>query len=282
MKTNKDISEETYLRFVAANVLGWTNDEKALVESALLDLRPRLTALSLSWPETIYLVKTTGNEEGGAAYTRGNAIVFPHTVLAQGHKESLRKTISHELFHILTRNNAVLKEKLYAAIGFQRCGEVAFPSKLKAIKITNPDAPKNDHCIRLRVADTPAWAVPILFSRTAKYDASRGGEFFHYMQFQFLLVEGKDAAVPSTVTYDDANFRLVGVNRVAGFFEQVGRNTDYIIHPEEILADNFSLLIRGEESIPSPEVIKKMREALEQARIAQPVVPASRPQAGVR
>jgi hypothetical protein len=44
--------------------------------------------------------------------------------------------------------------------------------------------------------------------------------------------------------------------------EQVGRNTQYIIHPEEILADNFALLVLGESKIPTPEILQKMREVL--------------------
>jgi hypothetical protein len=42
----------------------------------------------------------------------------------------------------------------------------------------------------------------------------------------------------------------------------VGRNTDYIIHPEEILAENFALLVLGAGNVPSPEVLTRMREAL--------------------
>jgi hypothetical protein len=42
----------------------------------------------------------------------------------------------------------------------------------------------------------------------------------------------------------------------------VGRNTQYIIHPEEILADNFALLVLGETSIPSPVILEKMKDAL--------------------
>lgn len=52
--------------------------------------------------------------------------------------------------------------------------------------------------------------------------------------------------------------------QVSGFFEQVGRNTNYVIHPEEILADNFSLLILGERRVPSPEILEKMQGILDQ------------------
>ena len=42
----------------------------------------------------------------------------------------------------------------------------------------------------------------------------------------------------------------------------MGSNTQYIIDPEEVLADNFSLLLTGmTEGLPSPEVIQKMEEA---------------------
>lgn len=266
MKTGKEIPEEVYLRFVGENVQDWSSDEKAILESALSTVQPRINELSLPWPETIYLVKTTGNEEGGAAYTRGNTIVLPANMLVPAGKESLKKIVSHELFHILTRNNPDLKGQLYAAIGFHGCGEIAYPSSLRPVKITNPDAPRNDYCIRLQVAGMPTWAIPVLYSRTPKYDVKQGGEFFDYLQFEFLLVEARNSADPSTATYDDEHIRLVGPDDVSGFYEQVGRNTDYIIHPEEILADNFALLVLGVEKVPSPKILRDIREILAQAR----------------
>ena len=39
-----------------------------------------------------------------------------------------------------------------------------------------------------------------------------------------------------------------------GFYEKVGKNTQYIIHPEEILADNFALVISGETEFATPEI----------------------------
>jgi len=57
---------------------------------------------------------------------------------------------------------------------------------------------------------------------------------------------------------------LVGLQQVAGFFEQVGRNTEYIIHPEEILADNFAILILQEHDVPSPGTIQKLGEVLKE------------------
>ncbi len=261
MKTDKDVSETDFLKFVGNNVLPWTEREKQMVESAFQGIQSRLEALSLSFPEKIFIVKTTGNEEGGAAYTRGNAIVIPKAILSEN-TMTIQKLICHELFHILSRANPNLQERLYETIGFTKCNEIEFPAMLKSRKITNPDAPKNDHCIRLQVDGKASWVVPILFASMEKYDVSRGGEFFNYLQFQFLLVERSGDSPLVRPLYDGRYPRVVDMRQVSGFIEQVGRNTEYIIHPEEILADNFALLVLEERNLPSPNVIKKISAVL--------------------
>ena len=47
------------------------------------------------------------------------------------------------------------------------------------------------------------------------------------------------------------------------FYEQVGNNTNYTIHPEEILADNFALAIMEVSSLPSPWVVEEIRSKLQ-------------------
>jgi hypothetical protein len=164
MKTDKDIPEAAFLKFIGDNVLPWTRTEEEKVDSAFRGIQPRLEALSLPFPEKIYVVKTTGNEEGGAAYTRGNAIVIPKAKLTE--TTAIQTLICHEIFHILSRGNPELQERLYETIGFTRCKEIEFPAMLKSRKITNPDAPKNDHYIRVQVDGKESCVVPILFAST--------------------------------------------------------------------------------------------------------------------
>ena len=177
MKTDRSISEDEFLKFVKGSVLTWNESEKAKIEAAIASIRPGLDALPLSLPKIVNLVKTSGAEEGHAFYTRDTAIVLPEKETDQGDSGLLKRTIAHELFHILSRGNPALREKLYELIGFKKCGEVEFPSDLKSRKITNPDAPRNDHAIQIRVGGEEVRAVPILFSNAAKYDVNRGGEF---------------------------------------------------------------------------------------------------------
>ena len=70
-------------------------------------------------------------------------------------------------------------------------------------------------------------------------------------------------------TYDVAHPTLLDLDQVSGFYEQVGRNTDYIIHPEEILADNFKLLLVGKADVSSPDVLRRLRAVLGQARVTK-------------
>lgn len=54
---------------------------------------------------------------------------------------------------------------------------------------------------------------------------------------------------------------LLEISDVTGYHEQIGRNTGYTIHPEEVLADNFVLLACRERDVPSPKILER-RDAL--------------------
>ena len=60
----------------------------------------------------------------------------------------------------------------------------------------------------------------------------------------------------------NGKYVLLTVNMVENFFDKVGRNTDYIFGAEEILADNFTLLLMGVKDVKSPEIIEKMRSLI--------------------
>lgn len=86
----------------------------------------------------------------------------------------------------------------------------------------------------------------------------KGGEFFNYLEFRLLLVKRANDSDAVTPLYDGQQPKLIAIKQASGFHEQVGKNTRYIIHPEEILADNFVLLVLGKRNIPSPEIVEKM------------------------
>jgi hypothetical protein len=249
MKTDREVSVDEFLAFASGTARAWREEDRRAVEGALRDVAPAISRLLPTLKGTIHLITTSGDEEAGLPYTRGSSIVLPAKEL-QSDPHKLRRTIAHEMFHVFSRQHPHLRDGLYASVGFKPCS-VELPAALKPRKITNPDAPVSRHCIGVQAAGKPVQALPVLFARTPKYDPSSGGSFFDYLVFALVLAQEP----PS----------LARVEEVSGFFEQVGRNTQYIIHPEEIVADNFALLALGQANVPSPEVLQRISNVLKQA-----------------
>jgi hypothetical protein len=63
---------------------------------------------------------------------------------------------------------------------------------------------------------------------------------------------------------DLPTFRSLRPADTTGWFEQIGHNTRYTIHPDEILADNFVRLINGDTNLPTPQIIATMANAFRQ------------------
>ncbi len=261
LKTDKVVPEREYLEFVGKNVVAWEEAEKEKIYLAMEEVEEVLKKMALPFPEKIWLIKTTGKEEGNAAYTRANAIVFPRSFL-EGGVRWVQRVLCQELFHVLSRANRELREKCYAVIGFERCEELEFPEELAGRKLTNPDAPRNEHCLNVKIDGKGRWVIPILFSREEKYDPEKGGEFFRYLQFKLVVVERAEEGMGVEVVREGGKAKLLDTGEVTGFLEQVGENTTYLIHPEEILADNFVLLVTGKRDVPSPGVVEKLGKIL--------------------
>ncbi|MDA0148295.1 hypothetical protein [Vibrio sp. LaRot3] len=256
MKTIDHVSKPEFKRFIRQNTLDWTEQDKAYVNQAYAELQTELSKYPLNLPAQIKMILTTGAEEGTAAYTRGTSIILQRDKLTLGRE--LKRIMAHEIFHLYTRHNPVKKDEMYNAIGFKYDGEIEFPDDLEDRKITNPDAPVNDYSIFISHNQQPIWAMPILYSVSEKYDLEKGGEFFNYLLFKFLIVADEHG----NWTYDEDHPVIVDPSEVEGFYEQIGYNTNYTIHPEEILADNFALLILNVTPVNSPELLEKMKYIL--------------------
>jgi len=262
LKSEREVGEKEFLAFVADQVRPWSEAEKARVEAAFAAIERRASAFHLGLPDPILVVKTTGAEEGDAAYTRGEAVVLPQSK-ADLEAKAMEKLLAHEIFHILSRRRPELRKKLYPLVGFEPCTPVELPAELKPRKITNPDAPLFDARIELDIEGTKLQAAPVLFSRRARYDAKAGGEFFRYLTFRLLVIEPRGRGWAAAKM--EGKPRLLEPEKFPGYSAKTGRNTGYIIHPEEILADNFVLLLEGREDVPSPEILVGMAKVFSQA-----------------
>jgi len=260
LQTDKAVAQDEFLKFVSAQALPWNSEETNRLALIISSIGNKLAPFALKFPETILLVKTTGKEEGNAAYCRNtNVIVLPQSKIPEA-TSKLEGLLIHELFHILSRNNPKLRDSLYALVGYKPCSVIELPETLKSRKITNPDAPIIEHYIGVEVGGKAVLAAPVLYSSQPHYDAASGKSFFAYLTFRLLVIE-REGEQWRPKHLGNRPW-LLDASETKGFHEQIGRNTGYIIHPEEVLADNFVLLVNGKRDLPSPEIIEKMKGLL--------------------
>ena len=261
MQTDRQVSEKELLEFAAGQAISFSDTQKQELREVFGAIDKKIAGLKLKLmlPPVITVIQTTGKEEGGAAYCRGNSIILPKNVV-EGGQEIIQDYITHELFHILTSQNPELRRELYAIVGFVPCKEVRLSDELLSRKITNPDAFKNDFRIEISLEGRSVSAIPILLSSSEKYDVKRGGTFFEYIEFKLLVIEEqKGEWVPKR---EGGKAKLLNPLRTPGYMEKIGGNTEYVIHPEEVLADNFRLMLDQATGLPTPLIPEKMKELL--------------------
>ncbi len=259
LQAAEPVSLDYWLAFNAAQAKPWSEEEQAKVSTALAKLRPKLEKYRLPLPEQILLVRTTGKEEAGAAYTRQTAIILPDGVL-QSDEDKLERLLAHELFHVLSRHDADLRRRLYAIVGFEPMDEIELPAEWNARRITNPDAPRVDSRITLAFAGESVVAAPVLFATPAEFDAEAGGSLFKHLTFRLLVLEqAGDRWAPKL---ENGQPVFLDPREQSDYARQIGGNTGYIIHPDEILADNFVLLVRGEREVKTPRILEAMGAVL--------------------
>lgn len=271
MNAHADVTEEEYLAFVAEQVLPWEEQDIATVTRAVEMVRPRFEEFSLPLPDTVHLIVTTGEEECHCAYTRNAAIILPQRWIRRGIRRNIQTpsdadtapfisgVVAHELFHIFSRKNPEVRDRLYEAIGFVNCGPVELPPDLKTRTITNPDVPVTQHCTRVQHEDQLVWAVPILVLEEGWEPERDDDIFLRHMEFKLLVVQ-EMAALQAKPVAVNGGVRLVSPNDTQGFWDASSNHATHE-QPEEVLAYNFEALIRNEKP-PSPEVAKKIEEVL--------------------
>ena len=266
LKTDRPVTESEFLVFLGRNVRSWSATESNKLARVCRNVSEKLTGWNLPLPPTVLLVKTSGAEEGQAAYTRQNAIILPEH-MARDSDRSLADTLLHELFHVMSRHQPELRKNLYRLIGFTPINDVLYPIELRERKITNPDGYQTGWLINVTNQNQVLPTIPILYANQARYDPKRGGEFFDYLVFKLLVITNENNRWQPSLA--GGSPQLLEAQQAPGFMDQVGKNTGYIIHPDEILADNFVMLLNGETNVPSPAIIAGMKSILSGSTAAE-------------
>jgi len=244
-KTWGDLSDQ-----YAANARAWTEEEKADVKAALDANWDRFMRVAGLLPETIYLIRTTNKVEGGLPHTRGNAIIFP-----DNNTEFPAGLLLHETFHVLSRTQRERGDSLYALIGFKGC-ELNEPGEVAAIHLTNPDVPARGYYLPAEGEDGAYYVMPFLYAAFPAFNPEAEGGFPGHFGFGLIKVDVADGVCTPEVA--DGAPVMADIGQVPEFFAAIGQNTGYIIHPEEVLADNFMFLMTEKKDLPNPEIPERL------------------------
>jgi len=240
---SREVVLEAYKKMLQEDLQEFNKKEKEVTKK-MFDRALELCYLidpNLKLPE-IFLIKTAGKYYGSSVYyTRDNSIIIPTDMLVMdidAANDAFLSTMIHEIFHIYSRYNKDKRDALYQRIGFERLSELNLSEFLKKRVLYNPDGVDLRYSITVKDKETGREfeAIPVIYSRYKAYNTSLNA-FFGYLTFQ--LFEVKNRAGVWSVVNKDVGY---SIDELTGFWEQVGRNTLYNIHPDELCADNFVIM----------------------------------------
>ena len=199
------------------------------------------------FPDTLRLIKINTDHYGPSVYyTREADIMIPADALAAGDQEAFLSVMLHELFHVYSRLNLTQKKELYKLIGFEPIQELIFPPAMDKRVLLNPDGVDMRWKIELQLSpEKVISAIPAIISNENNFMSSKPA-FFGYLQFALFEVNMKSEGVYEVVA-NKAGFSTLPPNIFGAYFQKIQDNTQYIIHPDEIMADNFVILALKEK-----------------------------------
>ena len=159
----------------------------------------------------------------------------------------LKHLVFHELFHCLTRSNPDFRRDMYSLIHFTVQDEdFPIPPGVFEYHISNPDVEHHNAYATFRIdgKDIDCFTDFV----TTRHFEKEGDSFFETGTTALIPVDGTDTY------YTPA--------QAENFDEIFGKNTDYVIDPEECMADHFALTMNygmeGPEGkgYPNPEIIE--------------------------
>ena len=178
--------------------------------------------------QNISLILTNDQPYGRSIYfTRQNAVICPMSDLQRSSNEEVEKVMQHELFHLISRKHQNLREEAYSFVNFLPAPDsLKWPGELFGRRLLNPDAPFPDYALQ----HEGKLFVPLVYAAQSPYNPDSPDHFAEQLRFNYFQLEGDSLSPP--------------VLPIAEVVKQTGGLTNYILHPEEILADHFVLLMQ--------------------------------------
>jgi len=248
------LSVNDYLVSAAGDVRDWTQEEKEQLYASFRSIDTFLQGegVKLSLPDTIIMIKTTGRTEFGAeGWTRRNLIMLN---LENGPASA--HLVAHELFHVWSRFNPAGRDAVYALFGFKPCARIAYKEAMNNRVITNPDCPFLMHYITVNAGGRLQDVALMLYAQS---EFAPGKTMDDYAAVGLLALTGK-GRMKQPMLVDGAPV-IYGLQEVPDLFRQIGTNTQYVLHAEEISAEHFAALVTG-SVLEQPEYLTGLLRVL--------------------
>ncbi|OUO15389.1 hypothetical protein B5F91_13620 [Bacteroides sp. An322] len=246
------------LRLAMESTLNWSDADKEKLNKAFAKIEAAIKKqeLNLPLPTEVILMKTSMAEESGAgAYTRENWIAIGEQVLNEATEEDLARLVAHELFHVLTRADLAFKKKTYETIGFTVLDHpIALPSDLVQKLISNPDVSRRDSYASFTIEGKSINCMMVTYTDVPYTE----GTLFQYIKVG--LVPLNEQFVP---LQENGVTIIYSLEQASDFQSKIGKNTNYVIDPEEVLADNFSFLMIEKAGLPDPQIVENLKKVMQ-------------------
>lgn len=234
-----------YQKMLESEMSDFLPEDRAFMQEVFISAKSAIDKLNPKlYPLNLDLIKTKTNHYGpDVYYTRDEAIVLPDNIFKDKSVKDQMPVMLHEIFHILSRYNPEFRDKMYALIHFEQYKEdLVLPKYVEDRLLTNPDGVRRDFVINLvDESGKSQRALPLIMTKRERYSEEMPS-FFSYLNFDlFPLVPISDSQV--TIGVNQKGESSLSIEHNADFFKKIKDNTAYIIHPDEIMADNFMMAI---------------------------------------
>ena len=240
---------EDYIEYSADQVMAFTPEEEQRVNDTMAWLQNLLEAHGLELPDpgTVTFVKSTGQEAlGSAGYTSEGTIFLAWFAYDPAYypDEAFRMLVIHELNHCLSRLFPEYRQALYSLVHFTVLDEdIDVPEELRNQIIANPDVEHHNSYATFTINGEKKDCYLVFL--TDNVFEKPGDTFFDGMYSGVVPLDGS------------AVYR---VEEVEDFWDVVGRNTDYVEDPEELMATNVAYALmnldNGYADFGSPGILE--------------------------
>jgi hypothetical protein len=200
-----------------------------------------------AFPYQLKLIKTHAKHYGqGVYYTRQNAIIIPEPDLKLP-DDQLLQTMLHEIAHVYTRLNPKKQVELFNLIGFRRpkVNNLVISDSLYKRIFYNPDGIDLAWTTDFTIEGTKnAQVIALIYSKVNAYNPDLH-EFMDHMGWGYFETQVTDKGL-EILTVGQRQQSTLNMRELPLLFLKKF-NTNYVIHPNEIIADNIKLLVLSQK-----------------------------------